>query len=349
MSGIATAIGASAVLGTAGAVYGANQASKGAKTAANATRDATRAQIDANNAQYNQTREDFTPFRNLAPESLATLQSSVYGRPVNYQSANYRLATPEDIAKANYDAIKSGQYTGDLSGFYHDVNNGENPIQRLIRDNNQWGIYSGSKDWYVGPDGQLLSPDKVPQSTAQGQQFDLANFKPEGTAAYEWQKSKTLEDLGNYFNLVGRGKGSTVQSNATARSLGDLNAAEYEKGYNRLFNQKQDYINNLLNLVKTSQGAAGSTAASGMQSTGNISSALGQQGNTLASLANQQGQTQANLYSGIVPSAMNTVGTGLQVANYMNQGGKPFSTSPVSAQQYTDQFGGNVNAAGVYV
>lgn len=307
------------VAGLAGSVLGANAASSGAKTAANAQRDATNAQIAANQGQYDQNRRDFTPFLNLAPESLATLQSSIYGRPVNYQSSDYRLATPEDIAKANYDAIRSGQYTGDLSGFYHDVNNGENPIQRLIRDNNQWGIYSGSKDWYVGPDGQLLSPDKVPQATAQGQQFDLANFKPEGTAAYEWQKSRTLEDLGNYFNLIGRGRGSTVQSNATARSLGDLNAAEYEKGYNRLFNQKQDYINNLLNLVKTSQGAADSTAASGMQSTGNISAALGQQGQTLANLANQQGQTNANLYAGIVPAAMNTVGTGLQVANYLNQ------------------------------
>lgn len=243
----AAILGAGA-LGLGGALLGANAARSGANTAANASNQATAAQIAANREQYAQNREDFTPFRNLAPESLANLQASIYGRPIQF-------TTP----------------TGETQ-------------------------------------------------TAQGQQFDLANFRPETTPAYEWQRSRTLEDLGNYFNLIGRGRGSTVQSNATARSLGDLNAAEYERGYNRLFNQRQNYMNDLLNLVRTAQGAAGSTVASGQAATGNITSALGQQGQTLANLANQQGQTQANLYAGIVPSAMNTVGTGLQLANYMNRG-----------------------------
>lgn len=209
---------------------------------------AAQEQIRSSKDMYNQGREDFAPYRNLAPESLANLQSSIYGTPQTYKGAD--------------------------------------------------GV----------------------QRTAEGQQFDLANFKPEGTAAYEWQKQRTLEDLGNTMNLMGRGRGSTVQANATARALGDLNASEYERGYSRLFTQKQDYINNLLNMVKTSQGAAASTGTLGQSAQSGINSGYGQiagvaQQGAQNAIANNN-QSMSNLYGGI-GAGLNTAAT---IKNMMNSG-----------------------------
>lgn len=235
--------------------------------AIDAQTSSTSAQLDEYKRQYNQGRSDFAPYRDAGSRSLATLQSSIYGAPQQYMDPAYRKSTAEEITKAGLDP----------------------------------------GDWYSGPNGKPMSGYLVPRQTANAEQFDLKNFKPEGTAAYEWQKKRTLEDLGNQMNLLGRGRGSTVQANATARALGDLNANEYEKGYNRLFTQKQDYVNNLLNLVKTAQGAAGSTGTLGQAAANGAAGAYQNQGNTLAGIA-QQGfannmassqQGMSNLYGGI--------------------------------------------------
>lgn len=125
--------------------------------------------------------------------------------------------------------------------------------------------------------------------------YDSPNFTPpENNPAYEWQKKRTLEDLGNQMNLLGRGRGSTVQANATARALGDLNANEYDKGYSRDYAKKQDYIANLMNLTNIARGAGTTVAGAGSSMANNNSATALGTGQSLASLYSNQGTNNAN-------------------------------------------------------
>lgn len=221
----------------------ADASNTAATTAANATLTGTRESIAAQQKMYDTNRADFKPFLDMAPRSLATLQSSIYGTPESY-----------------------------------------------------------------------TDPSGVKQ-TANGQQFDLAglskqqtdaltNFNPTDTAAYKWQKQQGDEALAHSLAAQGRGSGSTA-TNAAMRFAGNLGAQEYDKGYsrlsslndlnyNRMSGQKTDYQNGLLNLIKTAQGAAGSTSAAGTNFANQSSNAAISQGNNLANIATNNGTNQAN-------------------------------------------------------
>jgi hypothetical protein len=270
----------------------------------------TASQLAEYKRQYNQGRSDFAPYRDAGGRSLATLQSSIYGTPQQYLTPGYSQLTPDETQKLG-DIIRQNQmWKNEGTAAYKDENGniimGQQAPEHLLNQ-----TITPGKTYYRGPDGKLT--DAAPMQTTNAQQFDLQNFKPENTEAYQWQKKRTLEDLGNQMNLLGRGRGSTVQANATARALGDLNANEYEKGYNRLFTQKQDYVNNLLNLGKTAQGAAGSTSSLGQSAAAGSAGAFMNQGNSLVNLgqqgyANRQ-QGMSNLYGGI-GAAANIYATG---------------------------------------
>lgn len=283
---------AAGALGTsiAGGVLGANAASDAAHNAADATTAAAntaaqatltgqREAIAAQEKMYNQQRADFAPFRDVAPRSLATLQSAVYGEPQTY----------------------------------------------------------------TDPQGN--------KQTANGQQFDLASlsrqqtdalntFDPTKTEAYKWQLGQGQEALAKSLTMQGRGSGS-VATNAMTKFAGNLGAQEYDKGYqrlsslndlnyNRMSAQKADYQNQLLNLIKTAQGAAGSTSSAGQNFANASSTASNTAGTNLANIAvNQgtnlananlaQGQSQANLYSGLTSLPFTAANTAI------NAGWKPFA------------------------
>jgi hypothetical protein len=288
--------------------------------------------------QYNQGRYDFAPFRNLAPQSLATLESAIYGTGQTYADPSYRPVTQEEVDAAN---------------------------KKLFTN-------AGSPNWwkpsdspykmgmFVAPGGELV--DSAPMMSANSEKYDLnglntrqmdelRNFQPEGTPAYEWKKKRGLEDLRTQLMMAGRG-GGTVATNANARFLGDLNAAEYDKGYSRLasrntedynrtFTQKQDYINNLLNLVKTSQGAAGSTGTLGQAAANGSAAAYQNQGNTLANLATKGFETRnaagqqglSNLYGGI-GAGLNLYATGQKAGWWDGGGGTDWNGSTGTIDNY---------------
>lgn len=282
----------------------ANAAQAGATTAANAQLTGTREAIAAQDRIYNQNRADFAPFLNVAPQALDAYQALTYGS--SYIPKN--LSNPAPGASSMPKSPMSSSQVANLFGL--DEN-------KMLPDQKSLGL-SGY------PSQSPMSSSQVAYPT-----FDLANFTPQGTAAYEWQKSRGLEDLGRSLRLMGRPSG-TVAANSTARFLGDLNATEYDKGYTRLEGQKQDYTNNLLNLIKTAQGAAGSTSASGQNYANNVSNANITQGTNLANIATQsginqananlvKGQSQANLYGGLAQLPFNIANTAI------NAGWKPFS------------------------
>ena len=171
--------------------------------------------------------------------------------------------------------------------------------------------------------------------TANAQQFDLAglsaqqaaalnSFNPKETEAYRWQMKQGQEAIAKTLTMQGRGSG-TVGTNAATKFAGDLNAAEYDKGYtrlsslndlnyNRMSGQKQDYQSQLLNLIKTAQGAAGTTSAAeqnfanqsstaALNTGNNLSTLVVNQGNNQANAQLAQGQNTANLYSGLGQAA----------------------------------------------
>ena len=71
MSGVATAIGAAAVVGAGAAIYSANKQAGAAKSAANSS-------IAEQNAEYNQTRADQAPWRTTGASALDKI-AKLYG------------------------------------------------------------------------------------------------------------------------------------------------------------------------------------------------------------------------------------------------------------------------------
>lgn len=336
-AGMSVAAATQAANAQAGAANSAaNASTQAAQTAAAATLQGTREGIAAQERALATSRSDFAPFLQPADRALATLQSSVYGEPVQYQPRTLAdlgrigATAPTQPLGVNSTApaynTASSQYGGLTSKQIMDMAIGiaPNPNNYTVAD--ALKVAQGSNG-AATPLGSI-TPTTGTQ-TANAEKFDLANFRPEQTAAFDWQKKRNLEDLRTQLMMMGRPSG-TVAANANERSINDLNAREYDSGYNRLLGQKQDYQNSLLNLVKIGQGAAGSTSASGQNAANNISNAFQNQGANLANIATTNGNNQANAALTRGASTAN-LWSGLsalpfQAANTAIQGGwKPFA------------------------
>ena len=303
MSWVAVAVGGAAVIGAGAGAYSSNQASK---TAAGTAKEASK---DANSTQlymYDQSRSDFSPFLQPSNRALATLQSSIYGGPVAYDDPSTTPLSAEDLAAENWQQILAARKSdpAGLAGlsrdFWDDIEKrGEDPISRVMRTTMRGAAvpYDGSKTWYRGADGKL---------TNQAPQKLTATFKPQESEGFKYTKSRTLADLGRSLRMMGRGSG-TVAANATGRTLGDLNAANEDKQRNELWN-----------LAKVGQGAAGAVTSSGANYANNVSNNQMATGNTLAQLQLQQGQTNANLWGGLGGAAGNAASL-YSVNKYLNK------------------------------
>jgi len=329
-AGLSVAAATQAANAQAGAANtAANASTQAAQAASAATLQGTRESIAAQERALATSRSDFAPFLQPADRALATLQSSVYGEPIQYQQRSLadlgRTGTPGTAYTASAPAY-NGSSAQDILNMV--IGKTPNPNGYTMAD--ALKAAQGVKSTQAMTSSVSGAPvDTSGTMTANAQQFDLANFKPQETEAYKWQKQRGLEDLRTQLMAMGRPTG-TVAANANSRFLGDLNASEYDKGYNRMAGQKQDYQNSLLNLVKIGQGAAGSTSALSQNAANNTSNALTNQGTNLANIATQNGanqanaalvngQSQANLYGGLSQLPFN-------IANTAIQGGwKPFA------------------------
>lgn len=175
---------------------------------------------------------------------------------------------------------------------------GANKSAESAKDANQtqWDMYNQAQQNYkpfLDPSGRAMA---TLQSSIYGGDFGYkdpknprrqlsASFQPIESEAFKYNKQRTLDDLGRELRMMGRGSG-TVAANAYGRTLGDLNVANEEQQRNQLWN-----------LVKTGQGAAGSITGLGQGTATNVA-------NTIL----QNGQTQASLYSGMGPALINGAG-----------------------------------------
>ena len=286
MSWVAVAVGGAAVVGAAGgAVASNNAAKKSASAVKGASADANQLQWD----MYDQTREDFAPFRQPSDRALATLQSALYGGDSEYVDPRFTRLDSGELQNLNADLLRQSgvdYFTGKDNNFL---------LQHLA--NNPWDAkYSADKPFYRGPNGEIT--DKPTMLSAQ--------WKPQESEGFKYTKSRTLEDLGRSLRMMGRGSGN-VAANATGRTLGDLNVQNEATQRNELWN-----------MVKTGQGAAGSIAGAGQNAANTVGGNIMSAGNNLASIAQNNGQTQANLWAGLGGTAANAYGA-YQMGQYLNK------------------------------
>jgi hypothetical protein len=293
---------AAAAIGAGASAYSSNQASKSAAASAkNASENANATQL----YMYDQSRADFNPFLQPSNKAMAMLQSSIYGGPVEYNDASTNALTNDEIMLENWKAIQADPSRYNLrDDVWNDIRGGEDPASRLLREgiakNGQQLTnlpYAIGGEWYRGADGKLTN--QAPQKLS-------ATFRPQESEGFKYTKERTLADLGRSLRMMGRGSG-TVAANATGRTLGDLNAANEDKQRNELWN-----------LAKVGQGAAGAVTSSGGNYANNVSANQMNTGNTLAQLQLQNGQTQANLWAGIGGAAGNAASL-YSVNKYLNK------------------------------
>jgi hypothetical protein len=293
---------AAAAIGAGASAYSSNKASKSAAASAkDASQNANATQL----YMYDQARSDFSPFLQPSGRAMATLQSSIYGGPVEYDDPSANALTNDEIMLENWKAIQADPTKYNLrDDVWNDIRGGEDPASRLMREgvakNGQQLTnlpYAMGGEWYRGADGKL---------TQQKPQKLTASFKPQESEGFQYTKERTLSDLGRSLRMMGRGSG-TVAANATGRTIGDLTAANEDKQRNELWN-----------LVKTGQGAAGSVTNAGSNYANNVSGNQMATGNTIANLQLQNGQTQANLWSGLGGAAGNAASL-YSVNKYLNK------------------------------
>jgi hypothetical protein len=184
-------------------------------------------------------------------------------------------------------ALYGGQFGYDTPGYKQlssdDLAGLDNPSQ-----------YDPNQTWFRGEGGDIVNA--VPQMQAQ--------WQPQESEGFKYTKSRTLEDLGRQLRMMGRGSG-TVAANSFGRTLGDLNAGNEATQRNELWN-----------MVKTGQGAAGSITGAGTNAANNVSNNTMSAGNTLANINLNNGNTQANLWGGLGGTAANAYGT-YQMGQYL--------------------------------
>lgn len=231
--------------------------------------------------QFDYQRQLNEPFYNLGLPAFGTLAATVTGQPSTYADPRYQKLADDDINRLTDEWIQSkglpSQYTFDYRS-----------RPELLADM----PYKHGGTYYRGPSGEIV--DKVPTVTAQA-------FQPQDSPAFQWQKERTLADLGRTLRMQGRSN-STAGLNATGRVLGDLNASEYDKQLGRL----ADLTNIARGGASTLAGAsAGFTNAAGSNL---LNMGANQANATLAGSALRQN----NLYNN-QQSAMSLANLGLKL------------------------------------
>lgn len=142
-----------------------------------------------------------------------------------------------------------------------------------------------------------------------GEAGGMYKFQPEESAGFKYIKERTESDLDRKLRALGRSN-STFGANVYGRTMGAL-AAENEA------RQKDE----LWNIVKMGQAAAGQTGQAGITTAGRLGDVQTNLGNIAmqkGNIALQQGLTEANLYSGLGRTAADAYGM-YQMGKYLNK------------------------------
>lgn len=304
---------------------GANAQKGAAREAASATRDAAQMQVEASDRQYQQTRQDYEPYRNLGQVGLDQLLGKG-GPGIKGISDAESMETPGTFA----DAMSGlGSYEQMMQGRgFDDTMQGYDPATAVERERKMGLQGLGNRMASRGIRGMNASRQ-------------LSDFND--------QKNADLSNRQLAFNqqryAARQGEGSNLYSNArneaTQRYQGAANDWQLKKA------NMQDRYNNLLKLVDVGRGATGNVSSAGESNVGRAVGAIGQMGQANANNAMAQGQAAGQMFQGlgrantqIAGSLMNRNWGGGQQANAGSWNGSGYSGDSMS-------FAGNTAGSGM--
>lgn len=285
-----------------GAAYAGSRSASGA-----ATRGANAATAEQAR-QYDQTREDFAPYRDVGVGALGQL-ARLYGLPAPMNSQQRLGTRPMVVGDTE---LPAGSTFVDKGGGWYEVHYGGQRIGTLRPG---------------GSNGRFLNDAGVDISALLRQQGDQMAGANESSGP---DMSVFTESPDYQFNLAEGQKAIDRSLAARGRSLSGAGVREgvrYASGM--ASNELGNFYNRLANLAGIGQTATQSTAAAGMNAANNIS-----QNHLFA------GQSRASGYMNTAAGINNAVQGGLQ--NYMLSrylGQQPSMSTPPYAGGGTDPYG----------
>lgn len=271
----------SIVSGTLGAVMSSDSA--GDATKANTANSANT--LASQEKLYNADIARNQPFYDTGVQANARLNGMVTGQPQSYADPQYKAQTNQESAGNLWQRIQADH---SLAGadFWKDIGNGEQPINRILRDSSLSSQLQQSTK-YVGPNGEIV--DKAPQISVPGG-YDM---KQSPAAQYELtQGTRSLNR-----QLAARGLlGSGNASQRLAELSSGVAANDYNQQYSRLLDQ-----------VKIGTGASASAGAASNV----LGNQIGQNSAAIQQSNTQAGQARASLYGGMGGASASTVGAGI--------------------------------------
>jgi len=284
----------------------------GSAISANASRHAAQDQvkggdraIEEDRRQYDQTREDFAPYRETGSQALGAIARGLglggYSPPgttaplsfEEWSAANPGQAQQLSPAAATILGRVSGHPAADPRAAYESYVAGFKPTQTTGAGDNGVSIGDFNRD------------------------FTLADFQKD--PGYEFRRSEGMRALeGSAAARTG------VQNGRTLRELErygeDYATGEFSNAYNRFNNDRTTRFNRLASIAGVGQTATGSTAAAGENASNNISDTIIGQANARAS--GRVGQANA------VNNGIQTLGNFYLQNRYGGTGSSP-KTPPV--------------------
>lgn len=274
-----------------------------ARTAADATLTGTRESIAAQERALAQIRGDNAAFIQPADRALATLQSLIYGQPMQYEQRSLadlgRGGGQPAWGTTPVNGVTAQQMLRMVMGLE------PNPNGYTIQDVQRLGQQAST----TMTAGGMNPTNGNVTGTATAPSFKFDPTAIQNDPAYQWEKNQGLNDLRTSLMLMGRPSG-TVAANATGKFLGNLNAGYGDKYYNRGIEERNNYQNNLLNLLNLARGGTASVGAATQNAANNTSNAYGTQATNLGNIATNagtniananlvKGQSQSNMWNGI--------------------------------------------------
>lgn len=298
--------------------------SRSSSKAADAQRGASQAAVGEQRRQYDQTREDFSRYREIGGFGLNTLADylGLSGGTINGQAVNQPVSpNQQDFMKTTTGPrrVIGQQYGTDIWG------GGE---QNTTFDQAGW-------EAALAKYNQDLQAYQAQQQTARSQQDGtfgslLADFEFEKDPGYGFRQAEGEKAVLRRASTLGN-RYSPVTMKALQRFNQGLASDEYSAAFNRDQVTKGNRFNKLSTIAGLGNSATAQTAQSGSVTASNIGNYLTQGGNAQA--AGIVGSQNA------INSGIQNAGNAIQNQYWMNQFLNNRSSQP--AQQATGPFGYN--------
>lgn len=294
-----------------GGVIAGGAAYAGSQSASRATQRGANAATAEQARQYDQTREDFAPYREVGASALGKL-ARLYGLPAPMNEQQRMASRPMLVGDTE---LPAGTTFKDLGKGWYEVHYGGQRIGTLRP--------GGQNGRFINDTGADISALFRQQGDAQASAAASATGAPDMSVFFESPDYQ--------FNLAEGQKAIDRSLAARGRTLSGAGVREgvrYASGM--ASNEYGNFYNRLANLAGIGQAATGSTAAAGQNAANNIS-----QNHLFASQARANGYM--NTAAGVNNAAQGTI-QNIMLARYLGGTNGGLSTPPYAGGG-TDPYG----------